>query len=174
MCLFVGSGDVPSDWLKRSLSSHRVPLPQELRLPPPPSSTLPLLRCSHGTHPRTKFAQTIARAGHTSAQSRRSSPTARRNAAVRPRKQWERRGWTSRTARWPTSATTAPRATALRGRWGHSHGCCWKTSQCSVSATACSFLDLTWTMPVTRIEDEAWEKIYFEVVVFFSFQQVAV
>ena len=70
------------------------------------------VRCSRGTPPKTPPTKMRAMVGHTSAPSRRSSPMTARRVMAEPRITWERRGWTSRTARWPTSDIMALRRMA--------------------------------------------------------------
>ena len=84
----------------------------------PPSMAYHLsIRCSRGIRTTTPPTKTKMTVGRTSAPSRRSSPTTTRTAKAGPRTRWERRGWTSWTAKWATSGSTTARATASRGRW---------------------------------------------------------
>ena len=75
-----------------------VAISNHVLLSPPPCTHN--IRCSRGTPPQIPQIKIKMMVGRTSAPSQRSSPTTARRAEVGPRRTWERRGWTSRTAKW--------------------------------------------------------------------------
>ena len=75
------------------------------------------IRYSRGTPRRTSPTKTMTTAARTTAPCQRSSQTTARRAMAKPRRTWERQGWTSRTAKRVSWDIMAAQATALLDRW---------------------------------------------------------